>query len=617
MKRKSWMRLLTGVLFLLLGMFAGNCTDIYAADTEMTLHGIYLGENSKGDAVLLESKGEYLLMDIGMYYGTPYVAEELLDLGIDHVSVYFSHLHMDHIGSSGSWELTDGLDELIDEGITIDKLYLPAENTAPRSKYNPRRYEILQAYAQDKFPIQYLKIGDTIQVGDAVGEVIGPVGETELSLYKANGDLQYGTYENNCSLVTIFTCGNTRYFTAGDIAQEEEALLVRRYGEELDCDIMKLNHHGQGKTNTEELLKYVSPTFSFTTTPSYEPKKANGKWKNYRAVARAEEYGINYMIQPNRDNIVIEVKNDKITLYRGEDAYTGKKMKGWVTVAGATGKYHETDCFYLGSDGKPLTGIQEIDGEYYNFGNGGRMVYGKYKKSGYSPWNTDENGTRAYVLDEEEHAAMQVGFSRIGEFRYYFDSDGYRLEPEEEDVFTTIKGKRYVLESDGALRTDELIDMEDGTYYLNKKGQVVENEMIDFYGTLYLFDEDGRMIGNDGKRDFYEFNGQMYAIDGTGAVFANRFATIDGVRYYFDENGIFVTDQIVQVSGASYYLDEDGYMVTNQLVKVNGQKYYFGSDGKMYKDRNLKLNGKKYHADEKGVVKVVKKVKKKNVKKEK
>lgn len=604
---------MASLCLMLLGLFFWNSAETtYAADTEMTLHGMYLGENSKGDSVLLESRGEYLLMDIGMYYGTPYVIEELEDLGIDHLTLYFSHLHMDHIGSSGSWNLTDGLEEFAESGITIDKLYLPAESLSPRSKSNPRRYEILRKYAEGKFPIEYLKVGDELKVGDVTGKVIGPIDEYRLSLYNAKGEASYGLYENNCSLVTIFTCGNIKYFTAGDIQKQQEDLLIERYGKELDCDIMKLNHHGQGSVNSEEFLSYVSPTYSFTTTPSYEPRKANGKWKNFRAVQRSTEYGINYMIQNNGENIVIDVKNDLVTLYRGEDADSGTKLSGWVKVAGSDGKYHDTDMFYLDAQNKPLTGIQQIDGKYYNFGNGGRMVYGKYKKSGYSPWNTDENGTRAYVLDANgDSAAMQFGFAYVGDYRYYFDENGYRLEPEEEDVFTTIEGNRYVLDTDGAFRADELIDMEDGEYYLNKKGEVVTDAKIDFYGTWYLFDEDGRMIGNDGKRAFYEFDGEMYAIDGDGAVYAGTIARIDGEQYYFDDQGLYVTDEKVTVGNNTYYFDADGHMVTGKMVKIGQQKYYFGADGKMYTNRNFKLaNGKKYHADENGVVKQVKKVKK-------
>ena len=613
MKQKKITMVMASLCLMLLGLFFWNSAETtYAADTEMTLHGMYLGENSKGDSVLLESRGEYLLMDIGMYYGTPYVIEELEDLGIDHVTLYFSHLHMDHIGSSGSWNLTDGLEEFAESGITIDKLYLPAESLSPRSKSNPRRYEILRKYAEGKFPIEYLKVGDELKVGDVTGKVIGPIDEYRLSLYNAQGEASYGLYENNCSLVTIFTCGNIKYFTAGDIQKQQEDLLIERYGKELDCDIMKLNHHGQGSVNSEEFLSYVSPTYSFTTTPSYEPRKANGKWKNFRAVQRSTEYGINYMIQNNGENIVIDVKNDLVTLYRGEDADSGTKLSGWVKVAGSDGKYHDTDMFYLDAQNKPLTGIQQIDGKYYNFGNGGRMVYGKYKKSGYSPWNTDENGTRAYVLDANgDSAAMQFGFAYVGDYRYYFDENGYRLEPEEEDVFTTIEGNRYVLDADGAFRADELIDMEDGEYYLNKKGEVVTDAKIDFYGTWYLFDEDGRMIGNDGKRAFYEFDGEMYAIDGDGAVYAGTIARIDGERYYFDDQGLYVTDEKVTVGNNTYYFDADGHMVTGKMVKIGQQKYYFGADGKMYADRNFKLaNGKKYHADENGVVKQVKKVKK-------
>ena len=37
---------------------------VKAADTEMTIYGIYLESEDKGESVLLESDGHYLLMDI-------------------------------------------------------------------------------------------------------------------------------------------------------------------------------------------------------------------------------------------------------------------------------------------------------------------------------------------------------------------------------------------------------------------------------------------------------------------------------------------------------------------------------------------------------------------------
>lgn len=65
-------------------------------------------------------------------------------------------------------------------------------------------------------------------------------------------------YENNCSLAVIFTCGNTRYFTAGDSYSDESDRLVSRYGTSLKCDIMKMNHHGIGSGNSVSLLERYS-----------------------------------------------------------------------------------------------------------------------------------------------------------------------------------------------------------------------------------------------------------------------------------------------------------------------------------------------------------------------
>ena len=40
---------------------------VRAAEKEMNIHALYLETNDKGESVLVESKGNYLLMDLGSY----------------------------------------------------------------------------------------------------------------------------------------------------------------------------------------------------------------------------------------------------------------------------------------------------------------------------------------------------------------------------------------------------------------------------------------------------------------------------------------------------------------------------------------------------------------------
>ena len=105
--------------------------------------------------------------------------------------------------------------------------------------------------------VVFLNVGDLVQVGDAVGKVIGPVDSWKLSpsQYSQYTNLEQRNlmYENNCSLAMIFTCGNTRYFTAGDCYADEAKALVDKYGTDLKCDIMNLCHHGIGAGNSNDL----------------------------------------------------------------------------------------------------------------------------------------------------------------------------------------------------------------------------------------------------------------------------------------------------------------------------------------------------------------------------
>ena len=53
-----------------------------AADTDMTIYGIYLESQDKGESVLLESRGHYLLMELGSAGSVPAIVKQLKKLGI-------------------------------------------------------------------------------------------------------------------------------------------------------------------------------------------------------------------------------------------------------------------------------------------------------------------------------------------------------------------------------------------------------------------------------------------------------------------------------------------------------------------------------------------------------
>ena len=77
----------------------------YAASsgsTELNIYAMYLKPDKKGDSVLLESKGHYLLIDLATSEHVPSIIRQLNTLGVTHVDVMFSHLHKDHVGGASN-----------------------------------------------------------------------------------------------------------------------------------------------------------------------------------------------------------------------------------------------------------------------------------------------------------------------------------------------------------------------------------------------------------------------------------------------------------------------------------------------------------------------------------
>lgn len=403
---------------------------VFADDTELNITMLHFPsstdedsdayKNAGGDAVLLESKGEYLLMDtfnnVSIYDIHP-IVQYLKDNNVNKLSIYLSHFHADHYGGLKNLLLADG--------ITVERVYLPrteyfckyydvdkkfssnyfykrykdlnnVEN--PETGYTYRFYEI----SRQEIPITYLwpdtnavyteesngykncfglvekDYSNKITFGDTTIDIIGPkdnldlddieIEGVKLSDYKTptgkaiyefakaenaqdgtslsklqtedgkvmNLDTlgQYGNiYINSYSLVAMVRVGNTKYFTAGDINNYQEAELLNS-GIDLKADIMKASHHVNAGSNQKEFIKKVSPKYMFAQNSSVKNPDAllfdsNGNLKE------GEYYNsLKYMIYGDEDtctnncfsgaNMYFEqfngftrfnIKNDIITVY--------------------------------------------------------------------------------------------------------------------------------------------------------------------------------------------------------------------------------------------------------------------------------------------------------------
>lgn len=238
-----------------------NWEPIYKekVSNELTITAIDYKSKNHGDAVLLKSKDSYLLMDTTVAY-TNTIVEYLDNHNIKNLDIYLSHYHGDHY--NGFYKIIKNKSKY-----NIQKIYMP-EPTESSKKV----YEQLASTAK-KYNIKVIKLtkGSTFKFGYATGKVI----------YHQKGK-NYD--ENDHSLVTIITCGNIRYFTAGDITQKVENELIKN-NIDVHADIMKLSHHGvqlpNSISNTLGFIKKVNPKYVFYQYNHTSSQNYNDGWLRY------------------------------------------------------------------------------------------------------------------------------------------------------------------------------------------------------------------------------------------------------------------------------------------------------------------------------------------------
>ena len=444
------------------GNYVGSKTISFkiVEDNELNIHAI--GNHlQNGDATLLESNGEYLLMDALTPNDYQILEDYLLSEGVTHLSIYISHYHNDHYG---------GLVNLIDSGkFNIDKVYFPKTDYMCNWKdidesvmryYNDTsivfkkikesniQYEFIwptnTSYDNHCFDIDENNYINKISVGSAIVNIIGPV--SELDSLEPN--------INNRSLISKVVIGETKFITAGDIETSVEDNM-RESGVDLTADIMKLNHHGVSTThNSRAFTNRVNPKYAFFT------KSGESNFDNLNSLVKYVSSGSsNYPDNPNsfrganlysdslNGNIVFSIKNDEITVSPEKNYNTItlnyiNSINGDVIASNtykyATGYYYhinystEIDGYtYVSSDEIPSDGIiseNKAYSLYYNpiiisktitfHANNGtdttktqsiednkntKLSKNTFTRSGYifKEWNTKADGTGTKYTDEQ------------------------------------------------------------------------------------------------------------------------------------------------------------------------------------------------------------------------
>ena len=202
------------------------------ADGALTVHYIDVGQ---ADCILLESDGEFMLIDGGNVDDSQLVVSYLGQMGVETLRhVICTHAHEDHVG---------GLPAVLSK-------YKAQAVYSPVTEYSSKVF----GNFVDKTEAQGLSLtipspGDDLSFGSVTATVLGPVQE-------------YGD-PNETSIVLKVTCGDTDFLFTGDSETSSETDMLDYWGDAIDwnIDVLKVGHHGSNTSTGYRLLYETQPTY--------------------------------------------------------------------------------------------------------------------------------------------------------------------------------------------------------------------------------------------------------------------------------------------------------------------------------------------------------------------
>ena len=201
-----------------------------------------------GDCFLIVfPNGETMLVDCGFSPMAPIITRTLQNYGITRIDYFvLSHPHSDH---AGSIVFTEDMKDSLLEHFEFGKCYYTGIYNTHWA--NP---QILEKLMDDYgIPREILKEGDELDIGGVHLTVINPPEES------VNTSIE-GTQEmNNSSLTIRMDYGEFSALLTGDLYESRELDLVKKYGEFLDVDLLKIPHHGHPTSTSEQFVSATTP----------------------------------------------------------------------------------------------------------------------------------------------------------------------------------------------------------------------------------------------------------------------------------------------------------------------------------------------------------------------
>ncbi len=213
------------------GRFSATVPDRGSAADFVTVHFI---DVDQGDcALIVAPSGETVLIDAGPGYSERSLIGYLEGIGVKKIDyAVFTHPHEDHIG---------GGDAILREFDVKNILMTPVPVNTPA--FDGLMYAIENSSATLNIPIP----GTSFQVGALSFTVLAPLSDSYEST-------------NDYSIVLRMDYGDTAFLFTGDAEMVSESEMLTQHDVALlDCDVLKIGHHGSFTSTSPQFFSAVSP----------------------------------------------------------------------------------------------------------------------------------------------------------------------------------------------------------------------------------------------------------------------------------------------------------------------------------------------------------------------
>ena len=197
---------------------------------------VHFADVGQGDAIIIRTANAVVVVDAGPQSDEYALGAYLRRSGIERIDLFIiTHPHSDHMG--GALRVLSDFNVcrlLLPKCDGEGSAYFRISETAEEKGIIVERFDITQKYA----------------FGDMLLTPLAPIGDA------------YGDYNNYSTVIRLDFLGLS-FMLAGDAELiSEDEMLKNVSSELLDCDVLKVGHHGSTTSSSYEFLSAVTPQYA-------------------------------------------------------------------------------------------------------------------------------------------------------------------------------------------------------------------------------------------------------------------------------------------------------------------------------------------------------------------